>query len=245
MELSESKLLPSLSAIGRYSGKDLAELCFLYLIALHVLRCNRGHVDFAKNYALHTYNPPYVWSKGTSTDLHQFVSILVDHTHSLQSRAKLKKSSQQIFDSLHLSETDIKKFLSNVKSSYYDENMAGQLLLKFEQQLNISVSNYRSVRRISSDWNKSHVDDEARSLAITRLLQALSNKAPNGDMVQALKRLAEEQNLLLQNVCDPETGKNCESPKQKMGLLKQLAVLTGIGITGFLVGKALAKSMNE
>jgi hypothetical protein len=244
MTFTESRLLPSLRSISRFSAKDVGEITFLYLVGLHTLRSNTVSVDFSKHYARQTQHNWYSFSP-SSTDLHQLLSVVLDHRMDLKSRVKSVKKIQDPFQGISLEDYYVNQFLQNIKRSHYDTQLARRLLLLFERQLDITISNYRSVRRISSDWNETHVTREAKSLAITRLIQALTTRAPSGDILPELKKLAESHNLLLKNVCNPETGENCGTVAPKMGLLKQLAIATGIGLTGFLVGKALAKSVNE
>jgi hypothetical protein len=116
-----------------------------------------------------------------------------------------------------------------------------------ENQLKVSTTNYKSVRRIASDWNKGHVDKHAKSLVVTRLLQALRHKALQGDLRVLLEQLAQSQNLEYNDACNQETGANCgvsaqmssTKKEKKPSLLKQLAVGTGLGIGAYLLGKAL------
>jgi len=240
----ESRLLPSLSSIKRFSARDTADLCFLYVVALHTLRVNPPTQDWARRYAQRTKSNWYAFS-GSNTDLHQLLSVLLDHRSDLKTRAKDPRRSTPVFDSIALDDYDVQRFLQNVQSSRYDESLARQLLMRFENQLRITVTNYRSVRRITSDWTRPHVTHEAKSLAVTRLIQALETRARNGDVLPLLKQLAKIEQLLIKDACNPETGENCETPTPKMGLLKQLAIATGIGVGAFMLGRALAKGMNE
>lgn len=244
MTLLESKLLPTLSGIGKFTARDAAELCFLYFIGLHTLRVNGSTEVYARHYVSQTKSTHYAFTT-TSTDLHQLISVLLEHRKDLKMRLKNPRQSQEMFELISLDEHTVQSFLNNIQSSHYNESLAAQLLMKLEQQLNIEVTNYRSVRRICSDWNRLHVSDEAKSLALTRLIQALERRSRVGDILPPLKKLANSENLLLKNVCNPETGENCDDAKPKLGLLKQLAIATGIGVGAFMLGRALAKGMNE
>ena len=244
MTMLESKLLPTLSSIGKFTARDAADLCFLYFIALHTLRSNIPSEAWARHYANQTKSSYYAFST-SSTDLHQLISVLLEHRMDLKMRLKHQEHSKDLFELVNLDDHTVQSFLNNVQAAHYNTSLAAQLLMKLEHQLNIATTNYRSVRRICGDWNRAHVSDEAKSLAITRLIQALEKRARTGDILPQLKKLANYENLLLKNVCNPETGTNCEEAKPRLGLLKQLAIATGIGVGAFMLGRALAKGMNE
>lgn len=309
MKLTEGSLLTSISLINRYSARDIADLTFLYMIALHILRVNWETIGFAKNYAsktmsynimettsptvyvkavpskknvfkIHTIDDPENELQGhlkkgqeeeketlrdfeatagihviymdieesfssSSTDLSQLLTITLQHSDDFI-HLKNQEASKHLLHDLLLNSSDVKKFLRNVASSSYDDKLAARLLLHFERDLRVTVTNYKSVRRISSDWNTSHIDDEAKSLSITRLLQAMKHRAIRGDLLQPLQNLAKQQKLELTHACNPETGENCNidiSPdkySQKLSMLKQLTVAAGFGVGAYYLGKALA-----
>lgn len=226
MLISESKLLPTLSVAKKIHIDDVKNLVFLYLITLHILRQYENTAIQASNYARRTgTSRKTLYLSLAHTDLYELLSLLSD------------KAQIPI--------TYINQFIDNLKNQHYDLVKANRLLLAIEYDLNILITNYKSIRRIATSWDKSYVSHEARSLAITRLIQALEKRAQTGDILPQLKKLANYENLLLKNVCNPETGKNCEEAKPRLGLLKQLAIATGIGVGAFMLGRALAKGMNE
>jgi hypothetical protein len=309
MKLNEGSLLASVSSINRYSARDIADLTFLYMIALHILRVNWETIGFAKNYASKTLSrnimeatsSPTVYVKAvpskkdvfkihaiddpenelqghlkkgyeedketlrdfeatagvnviymnieesfgsSSTDLNQLLTITLQHSDDFI-HLKNQEASKHLLHDLLLTSTDVTKFLRNIASSSYDDKLAARLLLRFERNLRVTVTNYKSVRRICSDWNTSSVDDEAKRLSITRLLQAMRHRAIRGDLLQPLQNLAKQQKLELPHACNPETGENCNIDKedqssQKLSMLKQLTITAGLGVGAYYLGKALA-----
>ena len=163
MILNESSLFASFNSINRYSARDIADLTFLYLVSLHVLRSNWETATFAKTYA----NKTLSWNDWdidniNGTDLYQLLSITLYHSEKFMKHIKDLKSSETLLHDLLLNSYDVKQFLRNITSSTYSDSLSSRLLLKFERDLRISVSNYKSVRRICSDWNSSHIDHEAK-----------------------------------------------------------------------------------
>ena len=241
--IRESSLLQSLSSIKRYNARNVADLTFLFLITLHVLRSEWSSAPNAKLYASQTLAfGNWIDVKSSNTDLYQMLVILMSHKEYVTNLLQNHKASDALIHDIDLDPSDIKRFLRNIASSTYDFNLASRMLYQLERDLRITTTNYKSVRRICSDWNTSHIDDEAKMLAITRLLQALKAKAPNGDLTRQLDALAHHEKLILANACNPETGKNCQVDTQhsKLGLLKQLALGAGLGIGAYYVGRALA-----
>jgi hypothetical protein len=246
MKISESSLFATFSSVNRFNARDIADLTFLYLITLHILRCEWKEAARAKTYAGQTlshgsFDDPFI----NGTDLYQLLYITLQHSSRFQQHLKNRISSDLLLGDLDLHSSDVKIYLQNIASGHYNDALASRLLLKFERALRVTVTNYKSVRRIASDWNTSHIDTEAKSLAVTRLLQAMRNRARRGDLTTNLESLARDQKLEMVNACDPETGANCnitpEAPPQpRLSLLRQLAVGAGLGLGAYYVGRALA-----
>lgn len=234
--INESSLLSSLGSLKRYSARDLADLAFLYLIALHILRNDFDSADWAENYARKSRSPDWASTASHNTDLYQFLHHLMGG----RSVANLKDPthSRILLDDITLSPIQVSLFLKNVQHQPYDSNLAARSLLKFEHDLRIQNSNYRSVRRIAADW-LTLADTEAKSLAVTRLIQAIQHRAPSSDILSHLTKMAHQERLHLASVCDPETGKGCASSNSKPGLLAQLAATAGLTVGAYLLGKAL------
>jgi hypothetical protein len=248
MKTFESRLLRHSSSVGQYSAQDLAEITFLSLITLHLLRCNFSTAPWAKNYAAKSRASAWRVSNSSFTDLYQMLHVIVSQPRSWTSELKNSSASETLLNDIQLQPADLNLFLRNISGNSFDPNISKRLLLKFEYGLRITVTNYKSVRRIAGDWFASHVDEEAKKLAVTRLLQALRHKARRVDLLRPLERMSSDLKLELQNVCDPETGAGCDTTattaaqtSRQPSLLKQLAVGAGLGVGAYLLGKALFK----
>ena len=243
--INESSLFKSLSTASRYSARDIADLLFLYMLALHILRCEFESAPQARNYARTTLslnNWDHV--KINNTDLYQLLNIMLAQNPAWATSLRNPSASHLLLSDITLDDHTVKQFLQNIAQAGFDADRSGRLLLKMEQQLRIAVTNYKSMRRIAADWMHSHVDSHAQSLVVTRLLQALRHRAVRGDLIVPITDLAQRNKLEIKGACDPETGSNCAStataaaPAQP-SLLKQLAVGAGLGVGAYLLGKAL------
>lgn len=241
--LEESNLLRALSNLRKYTAKDVADLLFLYCIGLHILRCDFNSAPHARDYARLSVGDGewHTW-RGLATDMYQFIHIL--HQAYPAHDWKMPHSSELLVHEIGLDTHLLKDFLHNIQHRNFNDDRSGQYLLRMERMLRVQVTNYRSMRRIASDWMEAHVDHEARSLVVTRLLQAMRHRAFRGDLNRMLEDLAGREKLEIQGACDPETGKNCTVPgatAQTKGpsLLKQLAIGAGLGVGTYLLGKAI------
>lgn len=228
-----------------FSARDIADLAFLYMVSLHILRCEFETAPFAVKYARQTNSHSnFKAADRNNTDLYQFLNILSDPTGHASQELGQEEANEIFWHSLRFNPNLVRQFLSNIVAGDYNEARQKSLLFNLETQLHITTSNYKSMRRIAVDWNSHEVMTEAQKLVVTRMLQALRAKARRGDLLPALERLAERRNYELLRVCDPETGKGCgneptEAPKSPtMGFLKSLALsaLAG-GVLGHVIGK--------
>lgn len=241
--LAESSLFPTLRKLGKYNARDLADLLYLYCLTLHLLRSDFISAPYAQTYAKHSVNRDG-WQQAhvQSTDLYQFLHVLLSRQPELIARLKNQQASELFLHDLKLSEHVFVTFLDNISHTTFDYDKSANALLTLERALKIQVTNYRSIRRLISSWHTTEIDQEARRLSVTRLIQALDHRANNGDLLPQLKKLAKSQNLLLKNVHNPEKHAD---PLDKPSLLKQLALSTGLGVGAYLLGKALFSGGNK
>ena len=249
MKLSESSLIRSISSVNRYNARDIADLTFLYCITLHLLRVDWASATFARNYANKTLIH-HDWSHEhlNGTDLYQLLHITLTHSNNFIAHLRNKQASQQLLHDIMLSESDVQRFLRNIAANHYNDDLSDRLLLRMEQQLRITTTNYRSVRRIACDWMQPHITHEGKTLAVTRLLQAMRHRAVTGDLMHALQQFAQRERLEIAQACDPETGYNCEhqpATDNKMSMLKKLVVGAGLGLGAFYLGRAIAKGLSK
>lgn len=246
--ITEGSLLRGLSSMNRYSARDVADLCHLYLISLHILRSEFSSAPWAQDYARRTVRyQNWKTHRLHETDLYQLLHMLLNDHTVWHDHMKQKQASSLFLQDVHVREHQVKMFLNNLARPRFDAVLSGRLLMQLEKDLKIQVQNYRSMRRIASDWSQPHVDTEAKSLVITRMLQAMRHRAHQGDILPQLQKLAQDQKLEIDQACDPETGKNCEvSPSEsRPSLLKQVALGAGLGVGAYLLGKALFGGSNK
>lgn len=228
-----------------FTARDVADLAFLYMIGLHIMRCEYETAPIAMRYARQTASHSNFKSLDrNNTDLYQFLNILSDPHGAVADQLAHRDANEVLWHDMHFNPNQVRQFLTNVAANKYDHQAQKRLLFNLESQLHITVSNYRSMRRIAVEWTTNEIDTEAQRLTITRLLQAMRAKARRGDLLPWLEKLSTHRRYELFGVCDPETGKGCDEPTTEkpasagMGFLKALALgaLAG-GAIGHYVGK--------
>lgn len=243
--IAEGRLLSNLSRMNRYSARDVADVTFGYLLALHMCRQEFETAPWTRSYVKLTDDTHSYWhaTNLNKTDLYQLLNVLIGKSTKWTNYMKQNAASQLLLTEINLDPYVVHRFLKNIQQVNFDPELSGRLLLQLERELKIQTSNYKSMRRILSDWHLSHVDTEAKRLVMTRLLQMLRARAASGDIIHKLEQLSRDRAWEIPTACDPETGKNCGtqisiSPKPP-SLLKQLAVGAGLGVGAYLLGKAL------
>lgn len=239
-----------------FTGRDVADLAFLYMVTLHILRCEYDTAPFAINYAKRTnIHSNFRTVDRLSTDLYQFLNILNDTGGVVSQQLANQDANDVLWDEVRFNPTTVKQFLSNVASAKYNSDAQKRLLFQIENQLYVTVSNYRSMRRIAVEWNGPLISAESQKLVITRMLQALRAKARRGDILPSLEKVSSRNRYELKKVCNPETGEGCDAnekssgtprtataekpPKERIGLLKSIAIgaLAAHAISHALQGK--------
>jgi len=247
MSIVESKLLQNFSKINKYSARDVADLAFCYMLALHMCRQEFETAPWVRQYATTTLSTNgWHMTNLNRSDLYQFLTVLISQTHTWTHYLRNPDASDLLLQQMHVDPHTVERFLHNLQHVNFDPELSGRLLLQMERDLKITTSNYKSMRRILTDWHLDHVHTEAQCLVMTRLLQAIRAKAAQGDVINKLQTLARDRDWEIHHACDPETGKNCGgtvttvgSAEKKPSLLKQLAVGAGLGVGAYLLGKAL------
>jgi hypothetical protein len=228
-----------------FTAREIVDLAFLYMVALHILRCEYLSADWAVIYAKRTIsranfkNPDF-----NNTDLYQFLNMISDPTGNSSDQLAGGPKNELLWSEIRFNPNTIRVFLQNMAAKKYNIDAQKRLLFQIENQLHVTVSNYRSIRRIAVEWNTPQISAEAQKLSITRLLQAIRFKARRGDILPQLEKISQKNRFELFGVCDPETGSNCDVsdaapvPKQGMGFLKSLAL-------GALAGAAIGHVMSR
>lgn len=205
--LNESKLFSSSHSFSRYTGRQLAEMCYLHIIALRIISCEKITLMQSKQYALKTNNHDKFkkWHQN-STDVYLLLyALLADDvkTHDTISR--------HFIDTLNIDVPKITAWLLSI-SSHNDmsETRSHRLFATLDNQLKVHDGSFRSIRRLAMNWTDLTLRE--KQLCFTRLIQIMRQRCHSSDLFFHLERLAKNNGLELLDVCDLETGYGCGTP---------------------------------
>jgi hypothetical protein len=233
-ELSESRLIPSVSHLRQFRADELADLAVLYICGLYVLFMNKETKSFAVSYARRSVQYGVKFDKwhGGATDLFAILFGLEAHGVQLDE----PESSDKFKKSVPIGATALVRWLKEMQGGHVSDADTRYLFTRLDFNFKIRNPSIRAVRRLAMDW--SNLDTHDRQLVMTRLLQLMRNRAARGEILQQLRNLAHKHDWELSGVCDKETGVGCggeeelaprEKKDKKMGMLVALAgVAAGI-----------------
>ncbi|MFA5489107.1 MAG: hypothetical protein WC284_07785 [Candidimonas sp.] len=237
--LTESKMIPSIRSLRKYTAKDTADLVFLFFVAVQILKNEFEYLDFTTNYATVAlrYGGFDKVRIGGSNDM----AIMISHLVSSDTFAD-EKNSKLYINKLRINELEYKKYLRRIKSGQTNHELDRQFFIKLIRDLNITDATYLAMRRLAVEWGTGKLDEMKKKLTMTRLLMAFRHRARRADIIGSLEKLSRKDKLELKNACNVETGDNCDDTarvKQKFGLLKTLGMAAAGGVGGWYVGKKM------
>lgn len=199
-ELSESKLYPSKNSLKKYTLQDVANHAFLSCCALVIFNNDFSSLNYVRQYLHKTYKSQYEFWNFNVTDLYISLHLLFnDQNHRY---LKSNPNNDLLFKRITLDKYKINEFFQYLKSNNPNSNHDRRFLLKIEQGLNITDTNYKSIRRLVQEWN--NLSSSEKQLSMTRLLQFFRNNARRSDLLWMLEKIARQQKLELKNVQNSE-----------------------------------------
>lgn len=219
-DLHEAKALRTQRGLS-LDAEQVAENIYLNILSLQAMRFDPSSAATAKEYARRTMQyQDFNNIRTTATDLHNWVAVFNHPDRYADQIGPVGRASMPIMQ--------FKTYLRNVATGKHDPNFDKQFLMSLERKLGIRNSQYSSVRRLLSDWNRLYGSERKQSA--TRLQQALRAKSPKSDLRGSYEGFMRKGGYELKGVKNPE--------KTGPGPLAKAAVALG---TGYLAGKALGK----
>lgn len=226
-ELYESKQFSSSYVLKQMNAKDVTEFTFLYFCTLQILKYEFEWAPTIAKYAQKTNQHggfDYMYYSGT--DLYVLLHVLCGrYNNDARDLLKDKDSNELLFDKIKIDHNQIRKFLMNTARNKDERSFERRFLLRLESDLVIGNIAYKSIRRLAQDWPD--LTYTQKTLCITRLLQVFRTRLSKSELRPYLENMAKKQNLELKDVCDPESGKNC-NVERSSGMWKN-AISFGVG----------------
>ena len=227
-ELCESRLIRQKKHINRYTAKDAADLVFLYACILNILKNEFKYAPVASRYAKQTFMfNNFNTFRVNGTDMYILLTGLVG-TDDTSDMFADKEASDLFLADLRINVPQLKEWLRLTAKGVVRKNIDSQFLYRLEKQLKVNNSQYKSARRLSSDW--ANLKHGQKTLVITRILQALRARAIRSELYPVMARLAKEKKYIpVNSVKDME---KVQPANTKGGMSSRSKIAMGIGLTG-------------
>lgn len=241
--LCEARLVRNKSMLSSYNAKDVADLIFLYFIALTIMKKDFESAAVASGYAKHAmrYGNWDDW-RFSYNDLGILIHTLFGKKNQ-RDELRDKPENEIFFRKIRFNEQEVKNWLRDVVRGIDRTNRDRRFLLNLEKNLGIDNSNYRSMRRLASEWNE--LQRETKALVMTRLLQALRIRARKSELLPVLTAMARAENLELQDADNPEAEGNQNRTNRIKSAAKSAGLTVAAGAAGAAFGHWRAKKKAE
>jgi hypothetical protein len=199
-KLTEDQISGPLNFIRKFDARDIADLTFLHFLTLFILQSSVEFSVAAKGHAIRTlHNQNFKKLNYLGTDLNIFIHLVLGNS----TDRLLKKPSNDIFyKRCHIKTNEFFNALYDIKTGQRYTTKINRFLNSLEKNLQIENANYRSCRRIISNWDDESTKD--RKLAVTRILLALRSRYSKSDVLPHLEKFAKENSYELEHVKNPE-----------------------------------------
>lgn len=201
--------------------RDSVDNAFLSLLLLYIFNREFETAPFAQEYARRTmqfngFREPRV----AGTDLYQSLHILSNPGSRTSRQLRGAEQNDALRQRLFVKEKLIKDYLRNMARGTLDNGTARRLMYSLESQMNIDISNYKSLRRLITDWE--NLTTFQKKVSVTRLLQYFRTRARRSDLYPMLEEMSKKKDWEL------DVDNNAE--------------IAAIGAAGALAGSRAPKS---
>ena len=139
-----------------------------------------------------------------------------------------KEASALFLGDLRINVPQLKEWLRLTAKGIARPSVDSAFLFRLEKQLKIDNSQYKSARRLASDWG--NLKHGQKTLVITRIVQALRARAVRSELMPVMMKLAKEKKYVPVNpVKDMEKAQPVNT---KGGMATRSKIAMGIGLTG-------------
>jgi hypothetical protein len=236
---NESKMFRN-NSLSQLTLRDAADSVFLNLLTLYLLSKEFETRPFAQDYATRTIGfGNFTRPRVSGTDLYQGLHIITNPGSNTAQMLKATEQNSVLSSQLHTNVKMVKDFLHGISYGNIDRTTAIRLMYRIEGQMGVDVSNYKSLRRLITDWE--NLSSHQRQLCVTRLLQYYRVRGKRSDLLPMIENLARNKNWEL------ETSHNAEvsafgagvvsGSRSSNGFLSSVAKVGAAAAIGYAVGR--------
>ncbi len=238
---NESKMFRN-TYLNQLTLRDTVDSVFINLLTLYMLSKEFETAPFAQDYAHRTlmfgnFTAPRV----SGTDLYQGLHIMLNPTGPTAQQLKAHDQNLVLANQLQTNAKLVKEFLIGIATGSLDRITAIRLMYRLEGQMNIDISNYKSLRRLITDWE--NLTTHQRELCITRLLQYYRMRGKRSELLPVLEALSKNKGYEMTAAGNAELAAlgagAIAGSRSSDSFLKSVAKVGAAGLAGYAVGKAI------
>jgi len=241
---NESKMFRN-THLNSLTLRDTVDAAFLNMVTLYMLAQEFETAPFAQNYAKRTMIfGNFSQSRVSSTDLYQALHIAMYRDAKESSRLKAPEQNAALRVRLHINEKMCKDFLKGIGSGRMDRTTAVRLLYRLESQMNITISNYKSLRRLITDWE--HLTTFQKQTCVTRLLQYYRTRGRRSDLFGTLSTFVQHKAWEIKTKDNAEIkaigpGNAVHGSSSSKNFISSIAKVGGAGVAGYAAARLLGR----
>ena len=238
---NESKMFRNAS-IGQLTLRDAVDSVFLNLLTLYLFSKEFETAPFAQDYAHRTMMfGNFTLPRVGGTDLYQGLHIILNPTGPTAQYLKAPDQNLVLAKQLRTNAKLVKQFLIGINSGTLDRITAIRLMYRLEGQMDIDISNYKSLRRLITDWE--NLSTTQRQLCVTRLLQYYHLRGKRSELLPVLEVLARNKGMEMTQVGNAELAAvgagAVVGSRSGNGFLAGIAKAGAAGLAGYALGRAI------
>lgn len=238
---NESKMFRN-SYLNQLTLRDTVDSVFLNLLTLYLLSKEFETRPFAQEYAARTISfGNFAVARVGGTDLYQGLHIMLYPAGHTATQLKAPEQNTALAAQLHTNTKLVKEFIRSIANGSLDRTTAIRIMYRLEGQMDIDISNYKSLRRLITDWE--NITTMQRQLCVTRLLQYYRLRGRHSELLPVLDTLAKNKNMELTDVGNAELAAvgagAVTGSRTGNGFMSGIAKAAG----GFAVGYAIGRNI--
>jgi len=224
-DLQESRMTRNSQDHSLLSYTDCCQRLYLSLLILEMLRIHKEYKKTAGSYARQTCSyDSYRYFRASATDLYNFI-YFVDGDEKALSKLKDPEAAIDVRKKTHLPIMELNRYLTKVSHGQNPVHHQ-QTFLRIESALNISDSEYKSIRRGIFSFSDLSTLDKKR--VATRLLLAARAKLRSSDIIYFYNKLVAEGNLETFSVDDTEPSLSTDDVSVPLSDIQLYRFIVGV-----------------
>lgn len=190
--ITEASILnKSIFGTSKFSARDFADVFFLYLCAIRILKAEFYGASAIASYLQGCSLQANGSLKGNDLDV--LINLLFSDKAASQVKFKDKEESAHFLKSLTFNMPTLRTFVKQAINGDQNIEFDRRFLLYAENQLKIDNSFLSSIRRLCGEWETEQ--DSDKILVFTRLIQSFRSKVKKADILPILEKVAKKAQL--------------------------------------------------